>query len=151
MTRAGKTGIASLAAVLLAVPVVALWEGERLETYLDPVGIPTVCYGETDAALTMRWRFSRDECRALLGASLMQHALELDRCITRPLPPHQAAAVLSWGYNSGSGAACRSTLVRKLNAGEPFCAELSRWTYAGGRQLPGLVKRRAEERALCEA
>jgi hypothetical protein len=30
------------------------------------------------------------------------------------------------------------------------CAELSRWTYAGGKQLPGLVRRRAAERQLCE-
>lgn len=150
MKAGAKAGVGSLAAVLLAIPVVSLWEGERLETYIDPVGIPTVCYGETDTALTMRGRFSRDECRALLGASLMQHAIELDKCITRPLPPNQAAAVLSWGYNVGAGAACKSTLIRKLNAGEPFCAELSRWSYAGGKQLPGLVKRRADERKLCE-
>lgn len=150
MKTASKAGIGSLAAVLLAVPVVALYEGEMLTTYADPVGIPTVCYGETDKALTMRGRFSRDECRAVLGASLMAHALELDKCLTRELKPHEAAAILSWGYNVGAGAACKSTLVRKANAGEPFCAELSRWTYAGGKQLPGLVKRRAAERAMCE-
>jgi hypothetical protein len=29
------------------------------------------------------------------------------------------------------------------------CQQFSRWTYAGGKQLPGLVKRRAEEKQLC--
>ena len=43
--------------------------------------------------------------------------------------------------------------VRKANAGniEGACAELSRWTYASGKQLPGLVKCRSAPRQLCEA
>jgi GH24 family phage-related lysozyme (muramidase) len=42
--------------------------------------------------------------------------------------------------------------ARKANAGDMpgACAELSRWTRAGGNELPGLVKRRAAERELCE-
>ncbi|WP_417283029.1 glycoside hydrolase family protein [Comamonas sp.] len=42
--------------------------------------------------------------------------------------------------------------MRKANAGDidGACAELIRWTYAGGKQLPGLVKPRAAERQLCE-
>jgi GH24 family phage-related lysozyme (muramidase) len=43
-----------------------------------------------------------------------------------------------------------------LNAGAPpeiWCAQLSRWTYATKLgvtfQLPGLVKRRSAERAMC--
>jgi len=149
----GKVGIASLLTILVATPFVAKHEGVVLRTYADPVGIPTACGGETDRAITMRQRFTRDECMALLGASLHKHALELDRCITRPLAEHEAAAVLSFGYNVGTGAACKSTLVRLLNSGAPaatWCAELSKWTYAKGRQLPGLVRRRAAERAMCE-
>lgn len=145
-----KSGVASLAAVLLAVPLVATWEGTVLTTYDDPVGIPTVCHGITDEAMTLRGRFSEPECQALLGAELMRHAVALDACIKRPLEANQAAAVLSWAYNVGTDAACGSTLVRKLNAGQPFCAELSRWVFAKGVKLRGLVKRRAAERALCE-
>jgi lysozyme len=85
-----------------------------------------------------------------MGASLYAHAIELDKCVKVPLARHEAAAVLSWSFNVGVGAACKSTLMRKLNAGQPFCAELSKWTYAGGRQLKGLVKRREQERAMCE-
>lgn len=152
MNRTGKAGIASLLVVMMAVPTVAVHEGVILAPYRDPIGIPTACVGETDVeVVSYRQRFTRDECMAVLGASLYQHALGMDQCIHRPLEPHEAVAVLSWSYNVGTGAACKSTLVRKLNAGEPFCAELSRWTYAGGRQLPGLVKRRADERAICEA
>jgi len=60
---------------------------------------------------------------------------------------------VSWAYNVGAGAACRSTLVKKLKQTPPdyegACRELLRWTYAGGRVLPGLVKRREKEYRMC--
>lgn len=146
-----KGRIASLAVVLLIAPTVAVFEGVVLAPYADPVGVTTVCAGETDReVVSFKDRYTRDECMALLGASLFEHAQKIEPCIGRPLPAHEAAAVLSWSYNVGANAACRSTLVRKLNAGEPFCAELDRWVYAGRIKLPGLVKRRAAERAICE-
>ena len=151
---AGKRGLAAVAVVLAAAPFVALQEGVRLEPYADPVGIPTVCVGETDrAVIGLKAHFSREECMAALGASLMQKAAELDRCVHVPLTDGQAVAVLSFGYNVGTQAACGSTFVKRLNAGEgrAACAELSRWVYARGIKLPGLVKRRAAERARCEA
>jgi lysozyme len=60
-------------------------------------------------------------------------------------------AIVSFTFNVGEGNLRRSTLLRKLNAGDIVgaCNELPRWNKAGGRVLPGLVKRRAEERALC--
>lgn len=153
MSKAKAGGIASLVVVLAAAPFVAKHEGMVLRTYVDPVGIKTACGGETDTAITVRERFTRDECVAVMGASLYAHALEMDKCVTRPLLTHEAVAVMSWSYNVGTSAACRSTLVRLLNAGYPatvWCAELSKWDKAGGRVLRGLTKRRAEERAICE-
>lgn len=150
-TRTTALGL-GLAAVLAAAPFVADHEGVMLRTYMDPVGIPTACMGETDQTITVRERFSRDECMAVLGASLTEHAQGLAECVTTPLKPHEAAAVLSWTYNVGVGAACRSTLVRKLNAGAApaeWCAELKRWNRAGDRVLPGLTLRREREFAMC--
>jgi len=52
----------------------------------------------------------------------------------------------------GVTAACNSSLIRKLNQGQPpavWCGELLRWTYSGGRQLKGLINRRQGEYALC--
>lgn len=146
-----KGKVALLAVVLLATPVVIVSEAVVTRVYMDPVGIPTACVGETNKEIVSFGReFSRDECVAVMGASLYAHALELDKCVSRPLERHEAAAILSWSYNVGVGAACRSTLMRKLNAGQPFCAELSKWVYAKGIRLNGLVKRRATERAMCE-
>lgn len=148
-----KGKVAALAVVLLAAPFVAMHEGVVLNRYADPIGIPTACAGETNGeVVSFKARFSRDECIAVMGASLYAHAVELDKCIKVPLARHEAAAVLSWSYNIGVGAACKSTLVRLLNAGyapADWCAQLKRWDKAGGKVLRGLTKRRAEEYAMC--
>ncbi len=146
-----KARIAVLATVLVAAPFVAVQEGVVLTTYADPVGIDTACVGETDEEVVgFKKLFSRDECIAVMGASLYAHAMQLEPCVKRDIPRHQAAAILSWSYNVGAGNACGSTLMRKLNAGQPFCAELDKWVYARGIKLRGLVKRRAAERRMCE-
>lgn len=146
-----KAKVAALAVVLIAAPFVAIREGLVLSRYSDPVGIPTACAGETDSEVVgFKSLFSRDECIAVMGASLYAHAVQLEPCVKRDITRNQAAAILSWSYNVGVGNACGSTLMRKLNAGQPFCAELDKWVYARGIKLRGLVSRRAAERRMCE-
>jgi len=150
--RVNKKAGLGLAAILLASPMVIYYEGVELKTYSDPVGIPTACIGETDKEIVLRESFTRDECLALAGASMAVHATELAKCIEKPIKNNEAAALLSWSYNVGVGAACSSTLVRKLNAGESaavWCEELKRWDKAGGKVLSGLTKRRTSEFNMC--
>ena len=138
-------------AMALAVPLVAKYEGTVLRSYRDPVGIVTACTGHTGPELKMGQTYTRQQCEEMLYKDLVKHADALG-CVRQPLTDGQRAAFVSFAFNVGEGAFCGSTLVRKANAGdiEGACAELSRWTYAGGKQLPGLVKRRAAERQLCE-
>lgn len=138
-----------LGVLALAAPLVALWEGLRTQPYLDPVGVATVCYGETHAEMR---GYTVAECQAMLLKSMADHAADIAPCLPEGLPEHVQAASLSFAYNVGATKFCDSTMARKLHAGDlpGACAELSRWTYAGGRELPGLVKRRAAERAMCE-
>lgn len=141
-----------LAAIMLAVPMTAFYEGTVLHTYRDPVGISTACIGETDKEIVLQQKFTEQECIAVLGASMAVHAQEVAVCIDKPLKANEAAAVISWSYNVGSGAACSSTLVKKINAGAPaseWCAELWRWDKAGGKVLPGLTNRRGAEYRMC--
>lgn len=142
-----------IGALLLASPMVIMYEGVVLQTYDDPVGIPTVCMGETDRELlSMRSHFNREECTLILGVSLQKHADEVAQCVHRPVKAHEAAAIVSWAYNVGTGAACKSTLLRKLNEGAPpavWCGEFKRWVYAGGRVLRGLERRREAEYQMC--
>ena len=139
------------AAVALVIPVVTYYEGKVNRTYVDPVGVLTSCYGHTGPELKLGQSFTDEQCLAQLEADLTKHAIALD-CVRVPLTDGQKAAFLSFAFNVGNGAFCSSTLVRKANTGDMpgACAELSKWVFAGGKKLPGLVKRRAAERAMCE-
>lgn len=140
---------ASAAAIVTAF--VAQHEGLRLWAYRDPVGVLTACYGHTGPDVQPGQTYTREQCRALLEQDLARHAQAL-ACIRRPLTDGQKAAFVSFAYNVGPQAFCGSSLVRKANAGDMAgaCAELDKWVYAKGQRLPGLVKRRAAERAMCE-
>ena len=139
------------AAAALVVSTVAIYEGTVLRSYRDPIGIVTACTGHTGPELRMGQTFTKEQCTEMLYVDLLKHAQALE-CVKRPMTDGQKAAFLSFAFNLGNSAFCGSTLVRKANAGDMpgACAELSRWTYAGGKQLQGLVNRRAAERKLCE-
>ena len=70
--------------------------------------------------------------------------------VTVPLSQHEFDALVCFSYNVGVGAFGTSTLLRLLNQGkrEEAAAQLLRWTKAGGRELPGLIRRRRSERVL---
>lgn len=145
---AAKIGAGTVA---LALPLVAHFEGTVYRTYKDPINVLTSCTGHTGPELRMGQTFTKEECDAQLMGDLLKHTEAID-CIKRPLTDGQKAAFLSFAFNVGNSAFCGSTLVRRANAGDMAgaCAELSRWTLAGGKELPGLVRRRAAERAVCE-
>lgn len=146
-----KLGVSLAAgAISIATAVVSFYEGYEPTAYRDPVGIPTICYGHT-ATVRMGQTLSQAECTALLQQDLGDAFAVVDRRTKVELPPPTRAALASFVYNVGAGNFARSTLLRKLNQGDLHgaCHELSRWVYAGGRRLNGLVKRRATERELC--
>lgn len=134
---------------VIAVGVVGSFEGLRQAAYRDPVGIPTVCFGET-RGVKMGDRYTVDQCKDMLIVRLEEFNAGVDRCIRVPMSDQRRAAVVSFSYNVGTGALCSSTFARRLNAGDPkACDELLKWTKAKGITLPGLVRRRQEERKLC--
>lgn len=140
---------AGCCAMLLAY--VPQFEGVVLRGYKDPIGIVTACTGHTKTAVLGK-PYTPAECSTLLDQDLVDHAAGTLACVHVPVTQGQKAAFISFAFNVGIGAFCGSTLARKLNAGDyaGACAELSRWTRAGGRELPGLVKRRKIERDMCE-
>lgn len=136
-----------------AIALVGAFEGLRLYAYRDPVGIPTICYGST-RGVQIGDKATKAECDALLIGELVEHEQGMRRCLREPdkLTDGQYIAFVSLTYNIGVGAFCKSTAARLINAGDMAgaCAQISRWDKAGGMRLPGLVKRRAEERRICE-
>lgn len=137
-------------AMASAIGLIGQWEGLRTEAYRDVVGVWTVCYGETKGVQPGD-SYSKAECDDMLAEEIASYEAQLDRCLTGPVPVGMKIALISWTYNVGAGAACKSTLVRKANAGDLVgaCNELPRWNRAGGRVWAGLVNRRGAERSMC--
>lgn len=155
MTPAQRVAAVMSAGAIAIGTTIAVSEGKVNVGYPDPgpkgVTLPTACYGSTKGIVIGK-RYTDDECAEMLAEDVMKHGLEIDKCLTRPIPEKTRAAFISFAFNVGTGKFCASSLARKANAGDlrGACAELSKWTWAGTRQLPGLVRRRAAERALCE-
>ncbi|MFZ5719185.1 MAG: lysozyme [Pseudomonadota bacterium] len=143
---------AVFAACATAAAMVVHHEGWVTKTYPDPIGKLTACAGVTENVQAGR-TYGDEACIAMTAQALVKHGVDIDPCIKVELPVKTHAAFVSFAYNVGKANFCSSTLIRKANAGDlaGACAELSRWVYAGGKVFPGLVRRRAEERALCEA
>ena len=86
---------------------------------------------------------------------LAQDLGRFERGVARLCPAalgHQGRfdALVSFAFNVGLGNLQRSGLRMKTNRGEfeDAADEFLKWTKAGGRVLPGLVKRRNDERAM---
>ena len=117
---------------------------------MDPVGIPTICFGETKG-VRLGQKATVEECKGMLAESLKIADQAVLLCTKVPLSDERRAALVSFTYNVGGHAYCTSTLVKKLNSGNTFgaCDELLRWNKAKGITLPGLTRRRHAERELC--
>lgn len=151
--RAVGGGVLAAAVLAAATASIQQWEGTELKSYWDPYGaVWTACTGET-RGIGPGMEFTSAECRDMLSARVPEFWGALDRCIPgfAAAPNSVQAASTSWAYNVGAGAACRSTLARKIAARDykGACNELPRWNRAGGRILNGLTNRRFSERALC--
>lgn len=64
--------------------------------------------------------------------------------------PAKLAAVTSFIFNLGESRYKSSTLRRLINQErfEEAAREFDKWVWGGGRKLPGLIRRRAEERKI---
>ena len=127
-------------------------EGMRLKAYPDPGtgGVPwTIGYGST-AGVTRSMVITETQAEQMLAEDLVRFERIVERQVQVPLKQGQFDALVSFTYNVGEGNFTKSTLLRKLNTGDTAGAaeQFSRWVHAGGKVLPGLVTRRAAERAL---
>lgn len=136
------------------VDLVKRFEGFRSKPYRCPAGIATIGYGHTEGVTLSDPPITEEEAAALLHRDIQIFGAGVLRLVTVPLTQGQFDALVSFAYNVGLGNLQRSTLLRKLNAGDYAAAadEFSRWTRArGGQILAGLVRRRTAERGLFEA
>lgn len=125
------------------------WEGFRPQAYLCPAKVWTIGYGST-VGVTEGMKITKAKAEKLLLKDLERFEAAIERLVTVPLNDNQFAALVSWAFNVGEGAVAKSTLLRKLNAGDydAVPVELARWNKAGGKVLAGLANRRAAEAGL---
>jgi lysozyme len=131
-----------------------------LDAYIDPVGIPTIGYGSTynyDAKRKVRLGDSITQQKAIEWLRKETKAIvpKIKALVKVPINQNQIDSLTSFVYNVGIGAFQSSTLLRLLNSGAPkseVAAQFDRWnkgTVNGQKVvLPGLVRRRSEEKAL---
>lgn len=134
-----------------AIDLIKAAEGLRLTAYRDSVGVLTIGYGST-GGIKPGQTITPEQAEAMLVDDLDEAADAVRKLVTVPLTQGQFDALCSFVFNLGAGRLRDSTLLRLLNQGKygEAAAQFRFWVMAGGEPLPGLVKRRAAERALFE-
>ena len=127
--------------------------------YQEQIRLPVTRVNGYDGLLRREFRlkpeddriWSRDEIEELFSkdvASFERGALRL----SPNLADRQGAfdAVVSFAFNAGLGNYQRSQIRMRNNRGdfEGAADAFMMWTKGGGRELPGLVRRRKDERTL---
>jgi len=150
-----------------AIEVIKHHEGKRNRPYLCPALLWTIGYGHVlypeQAKLKLEERkayplrtehdkiWSDGGIDAILRSDLARFEIGVIRlCPGAADSQSHFDALVSISFNIGLGALQSSTLRMKYNRGEFDAAaeEFLKWTKGGGRILPGLVKRRSDERSL---
>lgn len=132
------------------VELIAKYEGCRLEAYLCPAGVWTIGYGHTAGVVKGQTLPSKEAAKALLKEDLKKYGGYVNECATKglisfSLNQNQFDALTSFCYNCGNGSLRK--LVTDRNASE-IADKMLLYNKGGGKVLPGLTRRREEERTL---
>lgn len=128
----------------------------RLDAYLCPAGVPTIGWGST-RGVAMGMRITEEQAEARLRDDLAKAETVVRK--TRPnFTRGQYDALVSLAFNIGAPAYGSSTMKECVEEGKwaKAAKQFDRWIYARDPKtkrpvvLPGLVKRRAAERAMFE-
>lgn len=142
----------SAAALAAAVSLIGGYEGLRLNSYQDVIGVWTACYGET-RGIKPGMTFTKAECDAQFAKGLVEFETGMRACLKQPdaVPIRPYVTFLSLSYNIGLGAFCKSSVARLANAGDlrAACNRIPAFNKAGGRVIKGLVSRRGDEQKYC--
>ena len=144
-----------MSAYAVAAALARKWEGCRLTAYPDPAtgGDPyTIGYGATGPGIHKGVTWTQQQADKRLEQDVTRFVDGVRSMLKRPATDNQLGAMTSLAYNIGIGAFRRSTLLRLFNAGDAVGAgkQFDRWNKANGRVMKGLIRRRADERAVYE-
>ncbi|WP_266206242.1 lysozyme [Pontibacter kalidii] len=140
---------------LLGLALIHQFESCRLNAYLCPAGVWTIGYGctyyENGAPVKRGEKITKERADELFAVVLRGFEEKVKRAVTAPLTLNQFSALVSFTFNCGEANFRKSTLLRKVNANpadKTIAAEFAKWKNGGGKELPGLVRRRKAESDL---
>lgn len=134
------------------------FEGLRLKAYYDIANVLTIGYGHTNRAGT--WKFdantviTEQKAEDILRLDLGKAKEAVDRYVKVELNDNEYGALVSLIHNIGPTGFAKSTVVRRLNAGNRNGAAqaILMWNKAtvkgAKREVRGLTRRRKAEMAL---
>lgn len=139
------------------IELIKKWEGKKLTAYPDPAtgGEPwTIGYGHTTAAgppaVKKGMKITDKDATEILVNDLKKFEAAVAKGLTVKATDNQFSAMVSLCFNIGPGNFAKSSVLRKLNAGDIKGAADSflLWNKAAGKVMKGLTNRREEERKL---
>lgn len=125
-------------------------EGCSLTPYQCSAGVWTSGIGHT-AGVRPQQNVTEHEVAVNLIGDVLSVERQLAICVPIKMPQPVFDALVSFTFNVGGGAACRSTLVFFIKHQQwlQACDQLTRWVFIDGVRNQGLENRRIRERARC--
>lgn len=157
-------GIATVAAIALASPLVIDFEGNEPVGYWDSAGkVATAGVGHTGADVKVGQWYSEAVREGWLNDDLGEAGSTVERCAPDDIDVYWRAAFISFAFNVGPGkkgvkdgfcvlkSGKTPSHIRYARQGNKAasCGMLKQWDKAGGKRLKGLTRRRQAEYKLC--
>lgn len=138
---------------LSGINLIKKFEGLRLDAYQDVIGVWTIGYGHTGPDVHKGLTIDEAGATDLLHVDLRKFEDGINEIVKVQLNQNQFDAVVSFCYNVGLGNFKKSTMLKAINAQSFSVASMQfpLWANAGGKKIPNLVKRRADERVLFDS
>lgn len=134
-----------------AMDFIEAWEGCKLTAYKCPAGIWTIGCGHTKD-VTEHDEITYEQSRKMLREDIEEVKRGLAPFVNVHVTEGQFVALVSLAFNVGVSYVVHQCprLMRSLNAGdvEQAAHQFLDITKAGGKELPGLVRRRKSEAKL---
>lgn len=136
------------------VDFIKKYEGLRLSTYLCSAKVPTIGYGHTGPEVKMGQTITLERAEELLRKDLSRFEAAVRSSVLVDISQNQYDALVALAYNIGVVGLHKSSVIKKLNAGDAQGAADSfrLWNKAtvNGKLtvLRGLEIRREAERLL---
>ena len=130
------------------------YESCSLDAYPDPGsrdGTPwTIGWGRTGPEVRKGLKWTQAQADEALHRDLQKFSTGVLPLVKVDIKQCEFDALVCFAFNVGIGALAKSTLLRKLNAGDSAGAadEFLRWNKNDGKVMRGLTRRRAAERAM---